>query len=228
MFTVFFDIDGTLIDTRGAGSHAMTVALNEEFGVPVDSHGISFSGRTDRSIISDFFRRHGVVDTEAHFERFCDRFIERLQVTLPQRQGRVLPGIVEVLNQLTASQHVQLGLITGNLRRASRLKLDHYQLSEYFYAAGEPVGGFGDHHAERDDVARSAVAELAEQGDADPARIWVVGDTTRDIRCARAIGARVLAVTTGATSRDELEQAAPDLLLDDMTEAGGWVQGLEN
>ena len=77
-------------------------------------------------------------------------------------------------------------------------------------------------------MARSAVAELAEQGDADPARIWVVGDTTHDIRCARAIGAQVLAVTTGVASRDELEQAEPDLLLDDMTEAAGWVQALQD
>ncbi len=106
--------------------------------------------------------------------------------------------------------------------------MDHYRLSKYFYADGEPVGGFGDHHAERDDVARSAVAALAEQRDADPARIWVVGDTTRDIGCARAIGAQVLAVTTGVASRDELEQAEPDLLLDDMTKAAGWVQALQD
>jgi phosphoglycolate phosphatase-like HAD superfamily hydrolase len=72
------------------------------------------------------------------------------------------------------------------------------------------------------------VAELAEQSDADPTRIWVVGDTTRDISCARAIGAQVLAVTTGVVSRDELEQAEPDLLLDDMTEAADWVKTLKD
>jgi phosphoglycolate phosphatase len=120
-----------------------------------------------------------------------------------------------LLRQLHGRRDVALGLLTGNIRAGARIKLGHFGLFDYF-----AFGGFGDHHLDRDDVAREALAEVKARfdGTVAPERIWVVGDTPLDIRCARAIGARAVAVTTGWHSRAELEPHGPDLLLDDLSD----------
>ena len=89
---------------------------------------------------------------------------------------------------------IKLAVAIGNLREGARLKLGHFGLYDHF-----AFGGFGDHHWERDDVAREALAAVQAHlnGRARAERIWVIGDTPLDVRCARAIGARAVAVATG-------------------------------
>lgn len=228
--TIFFDIDGTLVDTGGAGSQAMTLALAAEFNVPVDSSSqIVFAGRTDRSLISEHLLAHGLPDTQENFHRYRERFLEVLPQTLAERQGRLLPYVTEVLDRLAEMPAVRLGLITGNMRPAARMKLEHFGVASYFYDMDAP-GGFGDEHSDRDDVARAAVAELAEHtGESvDASQIWIIGDTPNDVRCARAIEANVLVVETGSFDREQLAACDPDLILRDLTEADAWLALLSN
>jgi phosphoglycolate phosphatase-like HAD superfamily hydrolase len=215
MHVCLFDIDGTLVTTGGAGRAAMEASLASEFGVLNLRKDIPYSGRTDRAIGRDLLAAHGVEPTEAAWRRLRDGYLRSLPLTLPQHPGRVLPGIAELLVQLSARSDVVVGLLTGNLRDGARLKLGHYQLFEHFR-----VGGYGDEHFDRDDVAREALAALHGHlnGTCDPARLWVIGDTPLDVRCARAIGARVLAVATGWHAAEELAAAAPDLLLPDLSD----------
>jgi len=123
---------------------------------------------------------------------------------------------------------VRLALITGNMRKAARMKLEHYQVASYFYGEGDAIGGFGDDHPDRDDVARAGVTELVErtQEPANPNQIWIIGDTPHDIRCARAINANVVAVETGHFDRDQLAACEPDLILRDLSEADAWLASL--
>jgi phosphoglycolate phosphatase-like HAD superfamily hydrolase len=111
--------------------------------------------------------------------------------------------------------NVAVGLLTGNVRDGARTKLGHFGLYEHFQ-----FGGFGDHHFDRDDVARDALAAVhacvGSHCTAD--RIWVIGDTPLDVRCARAIGARVAAVATGLHSCEQLAASEPDLLFDDLSD----------
>src|SRR5207244_1852351 len=109
----------------------------------------------------------------------------RLPDSLNRHNGRVLPGIVALLQTLRSRQDAALGLLTGNVRAGARVKLGHYGLFEHF-----AFGGFGDLHFDRDDVAREALAETRTHVGAHvpPERIWVIGDTPLDVRCARAIG----------------------------------------
>ncbi len=219
-----FDIDGTLILTGGAGQEAMGhIASNNVVDKPWSSQ-IAFAGRTDRSIVSDFFRLYNIEETPENFANFCDRFLQALEDYLPKRTGEVLPGVVETLECLYRQQQVNLGLLTGNLRRAAKLKLDHYRLARFFYHEEEALGGFGDRQHERDDVAREALVEIRERisADVDPQDVWIIGDTPRDVQCARAIGANVVAVSTGGYSLEELASTEPDFLVADLTRADQW------
>lgn len=214
MHVCLFDIDGTLISSGGAGKAALETALAGEFGASL-AHRVPYSGRTDRAIIRDLFRLHGIDDTPANLQRLLRAYLHHLPHCLHSHDGRVLPGIAALLERLRARGDVALGLLTGNVRDGARLKLGHFDLYGYF-----AFGGFGDLHHDRDDVAHEALAAMHGHlnGTVRLDRIWVIGDTPLDIRCARAIGVRVAAVGTGWHPLDELAAGSPDLLLADFTD----------
>jgi phosphoglycolate phosphatase-like HAD superfamily hydrolase len=215
MHICLFDIDGTLLSSGGAGKAALEGALLEEFGLSSLRGPVPYSGRTDRAIISDLLGMHDIEESPPVFDRLVAGYLRRLPDCLRKHQGMVLPGIAALLEDLSAREGVAVGLLTGNLRAGARLKLGHYALYDYF-----AFGGFGDHHWERDDVAREALAAVRAHlnGGVALEKVWVIGDTPLDVQCARAIGARVAAVATGWHSREELEAAGPDLVLADLSD----------
>ena len=215
MHVVLFDIDGTLISSGGAGKLAVEAALRSEFGVTDPSQEVSYAGRTDRAISRDLFLHHGIVENAANWQRFLTAYLCHLPVCLRQHEGRVLPGIGDLLAHLSERDDMLIGLLTGNVRQGANHKLERYGLAHHF-----EFGGFGDLHCDRNDVAREALGEV--QGRLKDAlrtdRLWVIGDTRFDVICGRAIGARVIAVATGGHSLAELETANPDCLLADCSD----------
>jgi phosphoglycolate phosphatase len=211
-----FDIDGTLLTTGGAGQLAMERALSRVFGIHQIQGEILAAGRTDRAITSDLFRLNGLEVTEQSWRRFLAEYFQLLPQTLAERQGRVLPGVRALLEELSGRADVSLGLLTGNFRDGAAIKLRHYRIDHHF-----AYGGFGDEHHERDDVARVALQAAANhlRRRVSGESVWVIGDTPSDVRCARAVGARAVAVATGIFSSQELEQTEPDLLLEDFRDA---------
>jgi phosphoglycolate phosphatase len=209
MIICLFDIDGTLLSSGGAGKAALEAALTEDFAVPIRAK-VPYSGRTDRAIIRELFHVHGIEETPANLERVFGGYLRRLPQFLHSHRGSVLPGISDLLKVLRSRQDVALGLLTGNVRAGAEAKLGHFGLFENF-----AFGGFGDLHFDRDDVAREALAEVRRHiGDhVQTEQVWVIGDTPLDVRCARAIGARVAAVATGVHTLDELAVTGADLLL---------------
>lgn len=216
MHVCLFDIDGTLLNTGGAGQAAMEAALASEFGAtrPLD-RAVTFSGRTDRAIAADLFNFHGIADTAETLRRFVSAYLRHLPACLAERDGLVLPGILALLDALAARSDVRLGLLTGNYRDGATIKLGHYRLDHHF-----EFGGFGDRHLERDDVARDAMNEVHARlnGSVDLERVWIVGDTPSDVRCGRAVGAKVVAVATGVFSADQLQVERPDHLVEDFSD----------
>ena len=215
MHICLFDIDGTLIHTRGAGTAALREALQTEFGVDDPTDQVPIHGRTDRGITRDLFRFHGIDDLPEHWERFREAYLRVLPGSLAARAGTVLPGIVSLLDLLAARDDVAIGLLTGNTREGARIKLAHFGLDQYF-----DFGGFGDNHLERDDVARDALATAQARLSAPVGldRVWVIGDTPTDVSCGRAIAARTIAVATGNHTWDELAAASPDHLASDFSD----------
>ncbi len=214
MRVLLFDIDGTLLNSGGAGQAAMEDALESAFGVTRQTEGIPVAGRTDRAITSDMMQFHDIPLTEENSGRLYAHYLQHLPKRLGTRGGLVLPGVETLLAQLAAEADCLLGLLTGNFKRGAEIKLSHFELAHHFRC-----GGYGDHHHDRDDVAREAKSEaLRTLGRDEHDDVWVIGDTPNDVKCGRAIGARVVAVATGHFSDDELKATCPDFLFRDFAD----------
>lgn len=218
-----FDIDGTLLSTARAGEHALRLGFRERFGVEDDLSSISFAGSTDSAIASQMFAAHGIPPTPENIADLLDGYVHHLARELPLREGRVLPGIVELLEALHAREDCVLGLLTGNIERGAELKLSHYEMWDFF-----EFGAYADDHADRNKlgpVARARAVEKRgisfEAGD-----IFVIGDTPKDIDCARAAGFVAVAIATGKYSREELAAHRPDLLFEDLSDTGAALEAL--
>lgn len=214
MVVLLFDIDGTLLDTRGAGGKAVREAWREVCGVPIE-HELDLRGCTDRGIARTLFELHAIENEAEVWRAFAAAYLRRLPQALAENQGRLLAGVREGLAALSARADISLGLLTGNMRAGAEIKLRHFALDHYF-----AFGGFGDDHEDRNLVAAAALraAETHHRREVDPANVWVIGDTPRDVACARAISARVLAVATGGYPAAELAPHQPDLLAEDLSD----------
>ena len=201
----------------------MDRAFEDVFGVPEAFAEVSMAGRTDRWLVETALERHGVTATPERLAAFRARYLALLEAAIGEpgcgRRG-VMPGVPEVLTRLRARDDAHLALLTGNYAEGARIKLEHFGLWDHF-----AWGAFGDDHAERDALARAAVAEASARGIAlaDPAHAIVIGDTPFDIACARAAGARVVAVATGHHPLDELRTHQPDLALGDLRDLDALV-----
>ena len=212
---VLFDIDGTLIRTGGAGVKAFQRGFESAFGVPDATRSVDFAGRTDSSLVRELCGRHSIPPTPENFELFFLHYIDWLQTLLPQLKGEACPGVAHVIESIRNLSHSPLiGLLTGNIRRGAQAKLEHYKLWDHF-----AFGAFGDDHEDRNELARVGHQRAQEllndeiRGD----EILVIGDTYRDIECARAINAKVLAVATGTHSVEQLLKHQPDWAMEDFT-----------
>jgi len=214
MKVVLFDIDGTLVRTGGAGKTAIESGLSSTFGVLELRDTVPYSGRTDLAIGRDLLAVHDIEPSQENEVRLHESYLARLPEALRLHGGEVCPGVIELLEWLAPRERILLGLLTGNVRAGARLKLGHFGLWDYFHC-----GGFGDFTYDRDDVARAALQDVQSHlgTGIDPASIWVIGDTPLDVKCARAIGAKAVAVATGWHPLGELAESKPDVLLADLT-----------
>ena len=216
---ILWDIDGTLLHSGGAGMKALEASLQEVFGASGSFAGIEFAGRTDPWIIRQIFARFGIEHTPGNVARYVDGYIALLPGILAQSRARILPGVSDILGQAAAHAGVVQGLLTGNLRRGAEAKLGFHGLWEYF-----PVGAFADDSEVRSELGPHALRRARAHWGLDfPAeRVWIIGDTPHDIACARAIGARAMAVATGGSKAQELAGHNPDIVLEDLGDPGAF------
>jgi len=211
---VLFDVDGTLVHTGRAGSQAFAKTFATEFNAHDGIEKMKFAGRTDVSLVREFFGYHRIPATPENFERFFTRFVFWLDQIVAQSHGEICRGVPGFLAGLRAlPEPPALGLLTGNIRLGAEIKLRRYGLWEHFL-----FGGFADDHEDRDQIAAAAFARGCRLlAGLRPEEVVVVGDTPHDIRCGKFIGARVLAVATGGARLDELEKHSPHWAVEDLT-----------
>ena len=209
---VLWDIDNTLLYTGGAGSRAMARAFVELYGTADAFNRIEFSGRTDTAIFFDAARAHGLPEAELMFERdrFREAYVPHLRATLVESDGSggLMPGVRDLLDELSRQDGVRLGLGTGNFRGGGELKLRHYGVANYFPGM---LGGFGEDSESRDAVIATAIERMS--NGRRPERVVVIGDTPHDVSAARANGAFALAVATGHNDAAELAARGADVVM---------------
>ncbi|HVU26367.1 MAG TPA: HAD hydrolase-like protein [Verrucomicrobiae bacterium] len=212
---VLFDIDGTLVHTGRAGSRAFAKTFATEFKATDGIEKIKFAGRTDVSLVREFFRIHCLDESPKNFHRFFENYVFWLDQILLQTNGTTCEGVIEFIEDLRALPNPpMLGLLTGNIQLGAEIKLRRYALWEHFH-----FGGFADDHEDRNHIAIAAL----ERGrrvlgkDLQPQEIVVIGDTPFDVRCGKFIGAKVLAVATGGATLEELKNHQPDWLVENLS-----------
>lgn len=206
---LLFDIDGTLIDSHGAGGSAILDAAEEHFGIRrQDLPELHLAGSTDAGIAMDVFDMVKKPHTREEVFSFLDRYLVNLKRRLGAEdfKGITLPGVVALLENLRQQTDVHLGLLTGNVRQGAEIKLDRHGIFHHFVD-----GGFGCDHHDRNELGPVALQRMQDATGMtfDVSEVIVIGDTPKDIRCAEAFGARCLAVATGQYSVAELSALNP-------------------
>ncbi|KAA1257609.1 Phosphoglycolate phosphatase [Rubripirellula obstinata] len=219
MRTLLFDIDGTLLLTNNSGSGALKQAIEEEFGLTDSRVDLDFSGRTDRSILVELLEKNSLPTTPENQLRLEKRYVDQLPRVLADFGGYLLPGVTPLLAKMAQRTHVRCCVMTGNLISTANVKLNHFGLASHFLN----VFG-GDHDAHRDDLARRAASDLVQiYGDGATDDLVVIGDTSADVLCGHAIGAKVVAVATGSEDQQSLSKHRPHAVVDDLSDTEAMV-----
>jgi len=205
---LLFDIDGTLMLSGGAGRRAIDRAFFEIHGIRDAFGKIVPDGNTDPSIFREIFANHDlrVADDSSAFREIVERYVNHLPAEIRDSgQAHLMPGAAALLNHLSMSDDVALGLLTGNFEATARIKLERFGLNEFF-----PFGAFGS-----DDGVRSRLVPVAvERAETHLGRkvslgphVVVIGDTPQDVECALVHGATAIGVAASRYSVADLEAA---------------------
>ncbi len=215
---LLFDIDGTLLRTKGAGRHATREAMLEVFGTAsrIDTH--DFGGKPDWQTLIELLSDYGYDEARVgeYMPAFEDAMSRHLTEAVKTRPAHTLPGAMEAILAVRQRNELIPAIVTGNTGKSAAVKL---------HAAGYDPDWFVTGAYGSESVDRNALPPMALQRataicncELSPQRTFVIGDTLMDIRSAREMGAVAVAVTTGFTTREVLAAAEPDYLLDDLRE----------
>jgi phosphoglycolate phosphatase-like HAD superfamily hydrolase len=226
MRLLLFDVDGTVLTARGAGRQALGRALQAVYGTtgPIDDY--DFRGKTDPRIVHDLLRAAGLDEPaiRAGLPLAFDTYVSELEALVSNgARVQLLPGVAEVVQELSRRPDTLVGLLTGNLERGAHAKLRPTGLLPFFR-----VGAYGSDDADRrrlPAIAR-ARAQALTGWSLSFARVTIIGDTPLDVECARSCGARAVVVATGQHPAEELAGHGPDLLLADLADVPGVLRAL--
>ena len=225
---ILFDIDGTILKFKEYySSQIFTNMIKEMFGKEVpDTYVPDYAGRTDLSILEDLAKACEIEYSSMtdQVDEIWDYLYEGFQEHNSAENMHIMPGVVELIEDLSEDSGYDLGLLTGNFEKNAYLKLRSCDLEQYF-----EFGAFGSDHKDRNKLADIAIsranAVLTESYSSDSTII--IGDSPRDIECAKSNGIGVLAVATGGYSYDDLMGHDADVVMHDLSDLGASKQNIE-
>ncbi|MFQ6094480.1 MAG: HAD family hydrolase [bacterium] len=217
MKLLLFDIDGTLIHSGGAGRRAMHRAFEQVYGIEDGFKDISMYGKTDPLILREALANHRIEWRREEADRFKALYLQFLRkgILTPTPKRRIMPGAVELLEEVSKRPNLIRGLLTGNWREGAEIKLGFFDLNRYF-----ELGAYADDSEIREELVPIAVKRCEElKGiELEPEQVYIIGDTPLDILCARPFGAKTIVVATGIHTEEELLAERPDHFFPDLRE----------
>lgn len=216
MNAILFDIDGTLLNSRGVGRKPFEEAVFEVSGLEIDLSMIHWFGRTDYDICASALEKSGFTGDIAKimpdiFRSFTAHFREYAMAR--KDLIKPIPFAAELLEGLTG---LCIGLLTGNVRETAFLKLEIAGFGGFFPYG---VGGFGNDARDRCSLFNPAVERMKNHYGINAFdSVIIIGDSPRDIDCARKNGAFSLAVATGRMNYHELAGFSPDIILENFSD----------
>lgn len=211
---VLFDVDGTLISTGGAGARSWRFAFDELHGIPADIGQFSDAGMTDPVVARlTFTAAVGHEPSPTELATVMAAYLDRLPYEVEQSEGyRVLDGAEDVLRRL-GRDGILLGITSGAVEAAAHIKLARAGFNRYF-----PFGGYGSDSPDRVQLTLRAIERggmlLGEE--LEPADVFVVGDTPKDVDAAHGAGCVAVGTATGHYTREELERSGAEHVLDSL------------
>ncbi len=223
---VLFDIDETMISSDGAGRRAIGRMLCKTFGLDPGKITVRMSGKTDPQILLEIFKAAGM--DESHMsgkqEEMFELYLSVLQEEINKANRYIVhEGVVALLDCLSANDRCYLGLLTGNIERGARMKLERFGLNKYF-----PLGAYGSDSHDRMQLPAIATNRAQEHYRVNfaPSQVVIVGDSIYDVMCAKGYGAKSIAVNTGSTPWIDLEEQEPDFLFTSLSSTEEIVQAI--
>lgn len=214
---ILFDIDGTLLLTGGAGKIALEKCFERVLGISGAWGQTIPDGKTDPAIIGEIaINSMGRELFPCEYKRLCELYLRILKEELETTPDfRLLQGVPELLAELSAQRSLLIGLATGNFEEAAYLKLKRGNIRHFF-----SFGGYGSDSGDRAEFTQKAYDRGLEKCTqfVPLDNVYVVGDTGRDILAGKKIGAHTIAVASNRSTREELENYAPDHLLQDLSD----------
>jgi len=212
---VLFDIDGTLLKTGSINRRVLSDALTQVYGTDGNTGRHDFSGKMDGAIIYEVLEHAGMDrrEIDEKFETAKAAYIDLFRQSTTPSDITLLEGVPELLEHLSSNNEVLLGLLTGNFEQSGRHKLKLPGIDRYF-----PFGAFADDARSRNDLPPIAVerAFRLTGKNFSSAEIVIIGDTEHDIKCARVLDARSIAVATGNFTMHDLAAHSPCALFENL------------
>ncbi|WP_370939298.1 haloacid dehalogenase-like hydrolase [Amycolatopsis sp. cg13] len=204
---VLWDIDHTLIETRGVGRAIYDRAFPAATGKPLAKLA-TITGRTELDIMAASLKANGLEATDQAVQNLADALVQGYEDARDElaATGRALPGARETLERFVADQSIHQAVLTGNLREVARIKLEVFGVAGFL---DFDSSAFGDDHAERSELVQIARQRAEAQTGAQfgDQHVVLIGDTPNDVKAGLTAGVRVIGVATGKADKDELRAA---------------------
>jgi len=212
---VLFDVDGTLVWNFSEHKEAFSRTFREIYHLDCSVDCINHQGMTDQKIALEVLKKNGLKEEEIKGKLnqcmllVASSFEKLVETSCPV----ALPGVKELLDKLQQN-NIMLGLVTGNLEPIAKGKLKKLGLEEYF-----KIGGFGSDDMERVNLVKIAIKRAGRLCGykISQERVYVVGDTPKDIEAAKEAKTKVIAVATGYYTVKDLQKFEPDYIFEDLT-----------